>query len=240
MPSVTAKTTKTILAISLVGLFACAGTAAARFDDPSTWPKKSEYSGKISQCLDTPQNQRNSIQDFVCPSGAAAGNIMDTAYQVVIDVAFRKIDKEAESWIKTLRDSGGSRIGEIGAAINGKFGQGGEFEKRYKAFCQGQALKEGIAHFGEVSTEGDVGQYVASSEVSRCEGLVNQKMEAFKYTAWIVAGKSVVQAYKEGKHTFINDTKNAYDRLANKFMLAIGQMATVRDKMPNKTKKVVK
>lgn len=64
-------------------------------------------------------------------------------------------------------------------------------------------------------------------------------MDAFRTAAWIVAGRAAVESYKTGRHKLIKDTKNSYDRLADKFMLAIGQMNTILHKMPSKTPKVV-
>ncbi|HRI36528.1 MAG TPA: hypothetical protein PK765_05735 [bacterium] len=163
MPSATARTTTGILIASLAissfsGIAGAAidpgsSTRQTDFDDPSTWPKESEYSGNIQQCLDTPENERATIRSFICPSGNAAGNLLDTSYQVAIDSAFRKIDKESESFIKTLKDSGGSKITDVNLAIRGKFAEGGELQKQYMALCQSRALREGISHFGAVSTE---------------------------------------------------------------------------------------
>lgn len=251
MPYATAKTTTAILAISFASALACAYVGAAIAQEtpavatpapaaPAEWPRASTYSAEITRCLETPVQDRGSIRDFVCPAGNAAGNTMDTAYQVVLDLAFREIDREAESWIKTLKDSGGRRISRTSANINDQFGAGGGgFRSRYLAFCDGGAFREAMAHFGKLTTEGNLKNFVASSDDNACKALVRQKMDAFRTVAWIVAGRAATEAYKAGRHKLVKETKGAYDRLADKFMLAIGQMNTILHKMPSKTPKVV-
>lgn len=140
MPSATAKTTRTILAISFASALAYAYAGPSRIDDiaraqetpaapaaaaTTEWPKASTYSDKITRCLETPDKERGAIRDFVCPAGNAAGNVMDVAYQVVLDAAFREIDREAETWVKALKDSGASPISRTSASINNQFGAGG-------------------------------------------------------------------------------------------------------------------
>ncbi|HRI36529.1 MAG TPA: hypothetical protein PK765_05740 [bacterium] len=64
-------------------------------------------------------------------------------------------------------------------------------------------------------------------------------MAAFTKAAQTVAGYSATQAQKEGKGEFMRKMRSAYTELANKFMRVVGQMATIRDKMPSKTPTVV-
>ncbi len=91
-----------------------------------------------------------------------------------------------------------------------------------------------------MTTEGDIAQYLTqNSSLSRCETLVRKKLAAYREAAWIVAGRSAVSAYESGKSQLMRDTHNAFERLAGKMMIFVGQLSVVRDKMPSKTKQVI-
>lgn len=56
-----------------------------------------DLKSKFEQCVTARANgTAESISDFVCPAGKV-GSQYDIAYQIAIDIAFKKLDKEVES-----------------------------------------------------------------------------------------------------------------------------------------------
>ena len=56
-----------------------------------------DLKSKFEQCVEARANgTAQSISDFICPSGKVSSQY-DIAYQIAVDIAFRKLDREVET-----------------------------------------------------------------------------------------------------------------------------------------------
>ncbi len=101
--------------------------------DEATFPRESEYSAQIDECLSTPETRRGNIIDFLCVSGKSGGSDFDVAYQVILDLIFQQIDADAEDYVAGLENSGATPISDVSESIASSFDGGGVFSDRYRA-----------------------------------------------------------------------------------------------------------
>lgn len=106
-----------------------------------TWmcPAKGAYSGQICQCLEARRPGgagAKSITDFVCPEPVLGEQ--DVAYRVILDIEFRKIDKEAEAKLKEMQARTGKDFVQMDTDIANWFDSTSEdaiFHKKYSETC---------------------------------------------------------------------------------------------------------
>lgn len=76
-----------------------------------TKPLYGEYAQDICDCYDRLiSGQERGITEYVCGPNGNDFNVSRIAYQVILDKKFRVIDKEVETWIKSLRESSTSDV----------------------------------------------------------------------------------------------------------------------------------
>jgi len=103
----------------------------------------SEYRQKIEACFKArgPNGAgAKSITDYVCPEGRVNSQ-HDVAYQVVLDLAFRKLDKELTETLKGYQGQKTKQSTDVNDKLVAWFDETGpnaanSFPKRYKKICQ--------------------------------------------------------------------------------------------------------
>ena len=206
-------------------------------------PEQSEYSGQIKSCIEKTKNgTAKTEQGYICPGGSHSNQWI--AYQVVLDLEFKKIDKDVEADIATLQSSSTKSIGEITQKITDWFdstAKNSNYRTRYEQVCNDissdtSVIGQTIKHFGSLTTDNGTPDFIEGQ--STCGDLVNKKIAAYRDTAWLVAEGSVVKSYQKDKHDYMTKLKDIYEKFLNKWTTLIGQLGRIKDKWPSKTPNV--
>lgn len=228
--------------------------AGSGFADTPPPPRASEYSDKIDECLNAKPTAAKSIGrtgekwEFHCPSSKAWSSDYAKAYQVVFSAMAHKLDIESEKAIKALRSDGDKPTSQIlGEKISRLFdtvGPGTQDPKnlavQYLQLCQGAVLREVVKHFGKVQTDQPVLEFVNSLKgESVCKVVIDQKIMAYRQSAYVVYGMAQSEKYREDKQDFVSKTKDAYEQLLWKLTILSGKFDTIKDKQPSKLKNVM-
>lgn len=67
---------------------------------------------------------------------------------------------------------------------------------------------------------------------------MKKKLQAYKQSAWLLGEDAVVKSFKNDKHEYMRKLKDHYEKFLNKWTTYIGQLSTIKDKWPTKTKQV--
>lgn len=167
----------------------------------------------------------------------------DIAYQVILDLEFRKIDKEVKQALVEFQKDKSKNVIAMNEKIKNWFdltSKNPVFLKRYLKVCSdistpGNPLSEAVQAFtGGVRTDGDTAKFVQGSNM--CSAFVQSKVDAFRDISLLIATGNVVQSYSDDKEVFTGKLKEQYERFLNEWMIYIGELARIKDKWPSKTK----
>lgn len=230
-----------LVALSVLVATPFAGGAAFA-EETWTCPAKGAYSAQICQCLEARRPGgagAKSITEFVCPEPVLGDQ--DVAYRVILDLEFRKADKEAEAKLKEMQARTGKDFVAMDTDIANWFDSTSEdavFHKKYSQTCldlgdPSSVLGQAVASLGSVSTDGSTPAFSGNRE--SCDSLVTRKLSAYKSAARIFAAQNVAESYKSDKKDFIDQLKDIYRNFLMKWMVYIGELSRIKSKWNEKT-----
>lgn len=221
----------------LVMLFLCGNILMATAAETSS-QKQSKYSGQIDTCIEkNKKGQAKTEQSYLCPGGKLTPQ--QIAYQVILDLEFKKIDKEVERGLADLQSSPTKDIGKVGDTISKWFDATTgtyNYRKKYEAVCNKTVIDEAVKHFGSVVTDNDTDGFVTGN--IRCQKLIDLKLRAYKDAAWLLARSAIVQSYALDKHDYLRKLKDQYEKFLTKCTVYLGQLTIIKDKWNVKTKNI--
>jgi hypothetical protein len=168
----------------------------------------------------------------------------DVAYQVILDLEFQKIDKDADGRLRQMQARTGKDFVEMDREVTNWFdttSEKSEFYERYSKVCSDlsdskNVLRQTVEAFGSgesVSTDSQTVQFSGNS--AWCDSLVVGKLSAYKGAARIFVQNNVVKSYKEDKRDFVGRLKKEYENFLMKWMVYLGELSRIKDKWINKT-----
>ncbi len=205
------------------------------------------YEGQIVACLEArKKGQAKTIQDYVCPEGIIGDQ--DVAYQVVLDLEFKKIDKDADSRLRSMQSQMGKDFVTMDHEIVNAFdttSEKSEFPNRYGAICSDlndpkSVLRQTVDAFdasklGSVTTDSATSSFAGNRKW--CDALTANKLAAYKSASRLFAEQNVVESYVRDKNEFTGALKKEYGNFLMKWMVYIGEISRIKSKWPNKTPK---
>lgn len=201
------------------------------------------YDGQIKACLEArDRGQAKSIKDYVCPEGLMGDQ--DVAYQVVLDLEFRKIDRDAAKRLKDMQSRMGKDFVQMDTDTSNWFdttSKDSEFSDRYGKICSDlsdskSVLGQTVAAFadkGGVTTDSQTARFAGNP--AWCDTLVKRKLAAYAETSRLFTEQNVLESYDRDKKDLVDRLKDEYRNFLMKWMIYIGEGARIKDKWPNKT-----
>lgn len=180
------------------------------------------YTNEVSECLGT-LNPRE-IEDFICTS-VNRENKFEVVSQVILDVEFKKIDREVEMYIEFLEKNKNyyfwpnaqKTYVEAVDDIYDKFDTLGYFGRRYNAWCspklpdgQSAIVQETLACMKGQSPAWEIKDFFNNS---LCENLVATKLDIYKQVAFDVLKLNKAQIKNDTYKSVMQDQRGKYDRL---------------------------
>lgn len=148
-------------------------------------PMNCEYAWKFEQCKVANQNGTSrSIEDFVCISSTKDEDILD---QIILDVEFKKIDDQIESFIDKLdRDKEASAtdsntvIDDIATNLLPEW----FFYRQYKSLCNGWILAKRSQCTWSVPNTVAWSRLDGMNSNTACMNLVKNKLDIYSQVAY--------------------------------------------------------
>lgn len=180
------------------------------------------YSSEVSECL-WALNPRE-IEDFVCTS-VNRENTFAVVSQVILDVEFRKIDREVEMYIEFLEKNKNyyfwpnakKTYVEAVDDIYEKFDTLWYFGRRYNAWCspklpdwQSAIVQETLACMDGKTPAWEIKDFFNNS---LCENLVATKLDIYKQVSFDVLKLNKSQIKNDTYKSVMQDQRGKYDRL---------------------------
>lgn len=159
----------------------------------------------------------------------------------MLDLEFRKIDKEAEGKLKDMQQRTGKEFVKMDEDIVNWFdvtSKDATFDGKYSKVCADlsdpkSVLGQSVASLGTVSTDGKTSKFAGNR--ANCDALTGKKLAAYKSAARIFAQQNVVDSYKSDKHEFGGKLKKEYQNFLMKWTTYIGELSRIKDKWNEKT-----
>lgn len=237
------RTLRKILAVSLAAAFLPYGAAFSADEEEWTCPvTKGAYVGQICDCLKARQPGgagAKSITDYVCPEPIMGD--ADVAYRVILDLEFKKTDKEAEGKLKQMQAATGNDFVKMDTDITNWFdttSADSEFHQKYSKTCADlsdpkSVLRQTVESMSGVTSDGSTSFFAGNQE--RCDSLTKTKLAGYKSAARLFAQQNVADSYKSDKKDFIDQLKDIYRNFLMKWMVYIGELSRIKSKWNEKT-----
>ena len=203
------------------------------------------YKAQIENCLKKRNlGQAKSIADYICPEGAMLDQ--DAAYQVVLDLEFRKIDKEIKAELQAFQKDKTKNALDVRKKLSDWFEQtspdGGKYPKKYEKICHdlasdGNPLFETVKAFSgsaSVTTDGATAMFTASD--SACTSLIERKIDAYQDMGELIGTKNIMKTYTDDKDMYTDTLKGEYEKFMMEWTIYIGELARIKSKWTQKTK----
>lgn len=180
------RTLRKILAASLAVVSLPYGSVFSAEDEAAEWKcpaTKGAYVGQICDCLKARQPGgagAKSITEYLCPE-ASMGDA-DVAYRVILDLEFKKTDKEAEGKLKEMQAATGKDFVKMDTDITNWFDStsaDSEFHQKYSKTCADlsdpkSVLRQSIDSMESVTTDGSTSFFIGNQE--KCDSLTKTKL----------------------------------------------------------------
>nr|MDD3720339.1 hypothetical protein [Candidatus Gracilibacteria bacterium] len=222
----------------LVFLFFTAGVYSLKADNTNTSCK---YQDKIDECFNANQNgDANSIEDYIC---AQSSDKEEIAYQIILDLKFKEIDKEAVKFLDSLQKGKDYYFGPNKQAtyidginyINEAFGKYGTLWKKYKSFCDptdNTSIIKDYLSCSKYTTTVEASQYFTETE---CMTLVEYKLNTFKKIAYNVLGTNKLQVMRDYRKKQFQTTRTMYDNLIDNMNINLDDITKINNQWNYKT-----
>lgn len=200
-----------------------------------TYSEWCKYSWQIDQCNSANENWSvRSIEDFVC----IVWSYEEVAYQVVLDMEFKKIDDEMDKYVEDLEKNkntyfGVSRQKTYIDWINDIHTKRDYFYKEYKDICWITLIKEVSACTDNKDTSNrNAKNYFIESD---CMLLVNKKLEIFDDITFSVLMQNKQQVKADEKKIYDQWEKRNYNTLLEILMINLWYVERIWQKTPSIT-----
>jgi hypothetical protein len=205
------------------------------------------YQQKIEACIAArlPSGAGpKSITDYICPEGQVVAP-HDVAYQVVLDLEFRKIDQEIQKELLAFQWDKVKKSTDVSAKLVDWFDMTGpNFEKSYTAkyqkICQdiqseGNPINAVLrVYSGGVTTDGQTAEFLYDNNA--CMALVAKKVAAYRDIGYLIGLKNINQTFIEDKEKFIDVINEEYQNFLMQWTIYIGELSRIKSKWNIKTK----
>lgn len=170
----------------------------------------------------------------------------DVAYRVILDLEFKKTDKEAEGKLKEMQARTGKDFVKMDQDTANWFdttSEDSEFYKKYSKTCADLSdpknpLRQTVESFsGGVSTDGSTA-FFAGNQAS-CDSLTERKLAGYRAASRIFTAQNVADSYKSDKKDFVDQLKDLYRNFLMKWMVYVGELSRIKDKWNEKTPTVI-
>lgn len=239
-------TLKKIFAVSVLSASLPYGALFAADEKWECPVKKGAYVGEICKCLEARQPGgagAKSITDYVCAEGIMGDQ--DVAYRVILDLEFKKTDKEAEGKLKEMQARTGKDFVKMDTDVANWFdttSPDSEFNKKYSKTCADLSDPKNVMRqtveslSGGVSTDGSTSIFAGNQD--SCDKLVSKKLAGYKDAARLFEAQNVADSFKSDKKDFVDQLKDIYRNFLMKWMVYIGELSRIKDKWNEKTPNV--
>lgn len=168
----------------------------------------------------------------------------DVAYRVILDLEFKKTDKEAEGRLKQMQAATGNNFVSMETDVTNWFdttSADSEFNQKYMKTCSDlsdpkSVLRQTVESMSGVTTDGSTSFFAGNQE--KCGSLVKTKLAGYKSAARLFAQQNVADSYKSDKKDFIDKLKDIYRNFLMKWMVYIGELSRIKSKWNEKTPNV--
>lgn len=202
-----------------------------------------EYKWEFEDCMQANKDwDSRSIEDFICISSSNKYEIMP---QIILDLEFKKVDKEVEIYLKSLEDNKSEFFGQDAKRslveaideIESKFSiyDDDSFWKKYMELCWVWIISKTLDCFW-ASPDVDTTPYFNEDSKRSCKWLLLTKLEVFKSVSYDILKLNKQQIDKDEKKKNTQKRRTKYDKLLEIIMVNVWYMERLRKKWPSKTK----
>lgn len=204
------------------------------------------YKQKVEACLKAREPGgagAKSITDYVCPEGRVDSQ-HDIAYQVVLDLAFRKLDKELTEELKAFQGQKVKQSTDVNTKLVDWFDETGvnadkSYTARYKQICKDLGNENNpvgavVKAFTGVTTDGTTGEFLYGE--NSCTQLVDQKKAAYRDIAYLIGIKNASDTIVEDKARFVDKLNDNYQNFLMQWTIYVGELSRIKSKWNIKTK----
>lgn len=201
------------------------------------------YKWEFNQCKQANKNYiPRSIEDFVCISSTNNEAIMA---QIILDIEFRKIDKEVENYLQNLEDDKDKYFWKnqdknyLNAIddIENYFSIYWKYWKKYIDLCtpinDNSIVKQTLDCFWWEVSNIWVEKFFAEQT---CRKLILTKLKINKQVAYDILKLNKHQVRNDEKKLFAQNERSKYDKLLDIIMINIWYIERIWKKWPSKTK----
>lgn len=207
-----------------------------------------EYESYINQCIEANKTWKaRTIDDFVCPDTKDKIKIIS---QIILDLEFKKIDKEVENYLSNLEASKNKYFSEDTSKtflqaideIENHFSIFWDsFWKRYYDLCN---YKENILwKMMQCNLDSENKPYYTYDEAKKflwsnflCNNLVNVKLDIYKKISYNILQLNKHQIRNDNKKKLQQNQRTKYDKLLEIIMINIWYIERIWRKWPSKNK----
>jgi len=195
-----------------------------------------EYRSQIDQCIDARNNWTSkSIEDFVCVNW----NDDKIWYQVILDMEFKKVDKEMDTYLELLENQKNMYFGQWATKnyidwVNDIYTKWDEFAKKYKDICNISIVQKEASCWVNESTSNQESLAASWINWTLCEKLINTKIWIFNDVAFSILMLNREQISADDKKTYDQWQRSNYDNLLNIMMINLWYIERIWQKWPSK------
>lgn len=158
--------------------------------------------------------------------------VQDAIYQATLDVLFSEIDKNVETYLKTIWNLKSPT--ESGDNIAKKFSTWWDFDLAYLEVCKYKAFETSAKIVEEnkwpLLNTNNYTKTMFDSSGGKCQELYEKKLRAYEDAAWVILYRETVAKYEKDKKTFMVKIKEEYRKLLFKFTIYLWQLWVISDK----------
>lgn len=201
-----------------------------------------KYETELNQCLESTKNSQDPNLWFICKKWKLQWEIYS---QIVLDIEFRKIDKEVENYILQLEADKDRFFGEEATEtvfdavdeIEDKFSTDWVFAKKYLDLCwtwDQAVITEVLSCMWSVKKT-DILKYFPDSI---CRELVDTKLSINRDISYNILKLNKYQVSRDSKKTFQQKVRSSFDKLFNLIKLNIWYLSRIAQSWLVKTPKL--
>jgi len=174
-----------------------------------------EYASKFQQCKVANQNgSTRSIKDFICLQSNRDEDILD---QIILDVEFKKIDDEVESFLDALwedKEKAATDTNRVIDDISKNLLPEWVFHKRYKALCNNWILAKRLSCKSPIANTAAGNRIKWSDTSDACLTLVGNKLDIYAQVAFDTTKLNKAEVLRDQyKEDIVQKTRDKFDKL---------------------------
>ncbi len=201
------------------------------------------YKWEFEECIWANKNgQARTVEDFVCIS---SNNYFQIMGQIILDLEFKKIDKEVDTYFKNLEDNKSYYFWKDSKEpftsaidlIESKFDMYWEFGEKYMQICttgENSIVQKTMNCFWGSIPANEASAYFFQD--TTCRNLVATKLEINKQVAYDILKLNKHQIKQDEDKLYMQTERWRYDKLLEIIMVNVGYLERIWKKWPSKTK----